>query len=110
MLETCVPEDYAMVMSGGAIIKDYILLGYTAPNGTDVYLLNGTTVGEQLIGDTGNGSNVSTPSGTIGAGSPPQQTAKPSGNGVASTGMDARGLGGVLLSLILAVVLQIVHN
>lgn len=101
MLETCVPDEYTMVMSGSAIIKDYILLGYTAPNGTNVYLLNGTTVGEQLMG-----SGSSSPNGTSPTGSPTEQTPTPSGNGAATSGM-RNIFGSVFLPLIIVVAFQI---
>ena len=102
MLETCVPEEYAIVMSGRAIIKDFILLGYTAPNGTDIYLLNGTTVGEQLmaggiIGSNGT-TNSSVPSGTPPTAVPPQQE-----NG--ATGIREHIWGAMLLSFMAVVVL-----
>lgn len=97
MLETCLPEEYAMVMSGSAIIKDYILLGYTAPNGTNVYLLNGTAVGEQLMGS--GSSNGTVPSGSSPTGSPAEQIA----NAAAAMGMET----GTLLSLLLAVLVAV---
>lgn len=104
MLETCVEEEYVMVMSGAAIIKDYILLGYTAENGTNVYLLNGTTVGEQLMGDGGSGNGNGSANGSTSTSSPAEQTSTPTGNGATPTGMINHAVVGLLISLLILTV------
>lgn len=105
MLETCVPEEYVIVMSGSAIVKDYILLGYTAPNGTNIYLLNGTTIGEQLMGNGSGGSNGTSSSNPSSTESPTEQTTTPSGNGARALGMSYGAVLSVVLSLMVVVAL-----
>lgn len=97
MLETCLLDEYAIVMSGSAIIKDYVLLGYTAPNGTNIYLLNGTTLGEQLMAS--DSSNGTVPEGSSPTGSPAEQIA----NAASPVGLKE----GTLLSLLLAVLVVV---
>ena len=101
MMETCVPEEYVMVMGGSAIIKDYILLGYTALNGTEVWLLNGTSVGEQVMG-AGDNVSANETSGSPTGSETEQQTAV-SGNGAATMG--ATDISGLIVLMVFATLL-----
>lgn len=36
VMETCTPPQAALLASGKAIVRDFIMVGYTLPNGTEV--------------------------------------------------------------------------
>lgn len=104
MLETCMPEEYVIVMSGRAIVKNFILLGYTAENGTDVWLLNGTSVGDEVMeGVSGSGNGNGTKGSSEEAPGEGEQPAQASGNGAAT--MSARDVSGLLLLIVAATLL-----
>ena len=98
MLETCTPEEKDIVASGRAIVKDFILLGYTAVNGTAVYYSKAAGTGAALS-DTGNatseGSNT-----TPGSGQTPTSSA-------AGRGVHLQDVWQVLLPLMMVVGLQV---
>ena len=66
MLETCTPDEEEVVANGRAIVKDFILLGYTAANGTDVYYPNAASFGADG-GNTTSGSGQSLTSSAAGS-------------------------------------------